>query len=249
MMKRRILCLIALLSLTLTASTAAAQVSIGVGVKGGLNGSLVDGVPEDETLDFGGQTYQLDPDFFPMFGIGGAIGLAVEARAMKYIGLETGLHYSFDNGSGNEEVNNTAGQRLLTVNQDQRSKSIRIPVLLKLAIPFPVVTPVFGLGIEVVSQTDSELEYDIESAGINKDIATSTYTLFAFSIGLEFKVQQIRIPLELRAGYNLGFDNTLSGRVSPEGESINTATFVYDGAYQGHVGIYTGIMYDFDLLL
>lgn len=249
MMKRHILCLIALFCLTFTASTAAAQITIGVGIKGGLNSSLVDGVPEDETLEFQGQTYQLDPDFFPMFGIGGAIGATVEARALGYIGLETGLHYSFDNGSGNEEINNPQGQRILTVNQDQRSKSIRVPVLLKLAIPFPVITPVFGLGIEVVSQTDSELEYDVQAAGANKDIATSTYTLFAFSIGLEFKVQQIRIPLELRAGYNLGFDNTLSGRVTPEGDNINSATFVYDGAYQGHVGLYTGIMYDFDLLL
>lgn len=248
-MKRCFLCFFVLVCLSLSASTAFAQITLGVGVKGGLNASLVDGVPEDETLEFQNQTYQLDPDFFPMFGIGGAIGATVEARALGFIGLETGFHVSFDNGSGNEEINNPQGVRLLTVNQDQRTTAFHIPILLKLAIPFPVITPVFGLGVEVVSQSNSEIEYDVESFNANREIETSTYTLFMFTAGLEFKVQQIRIPLELRLGYNVGFDNTLSGRVTPEGDNINSATLNYDGAYQAHIGLFTGIVYDFDLML
>ena len=114
-----------------------------------------------------------------------------------------------------------------------------------------MVRPVFGLGAQFVFQQDSTLEHD--NAGGRfitnpRTIETSNYVLGMLTAGLEINVLYVRIPIELRLGYNLGFGSAASDRVRLEGNSPGTATVVYDGAYQFHAALFTGIIYEYDFL-
>ncbi len=227
---------------TETSTAGKKKLSLGVGLKGGLNGSLVSGVPENEPID---GTNRIDPNVYPMFGLGGGVGLSLEARYENFIGFETGIHISFDNGSGFEDINNIQGANLLRRNQDQSTTAYHIPLLLKFIVPGELVQPVFGLGMEIVVQANSELTFDPENVYPDEyAIETETYALLAATLGLEFKVGVVRVPLELRLGYNVGFSNNASDRVDYDGSTIT-----YFGAYQGHFGLFTGIAYDYDLFL
>jgi hypothetical protein len=238
--------------LLLTASPAFAQdpfsLELGIGLKGGLSGSAVSGVPEDEVWNIGGVDAIYDPNVFPMFGMGGGVGLTFEARAMDLIGLESGVYLSYDNGDGFQDINNPLGQKMFTVNQEQRTTALHVPLLLKVVVPGAFVRPAFGLGVEFVMQQDSTFEHDPEAYSNPHTIETSNYTLGMFTAGLEFNVGVVRIPLELRLGYNLGFGAKASDRVRSEGNNPATATIIYDGEYQGHFGLFTGIVYDYELL-
>lgn len=249
-MARKVSLFLLALAFLLPASNAHAfLLELGVGVKGGMNGSIVDGVPENEPYQLGNQMY-IDPDIYPMFGLGGSFGLALELRALGIVGLETGVLMSWDNGNGWEDIKNERGQVLIRINQHQRTSALHIPILVKASVPGALVRPTFGLGVMIVSQRSSTLEYD------NPDIVpgtrqadTSTYPLGMATLGLEFNLVKIRVPLELRLGYNLGFTNTVAARVDVEGTSPSNAVYTYDGAYQGHFMLMTGIVYDFDFLL
>lgn len=238
----------------LVATPAFAQdplsLKIGVGLKGGLNGSLVSGVPEDDVWTFEGREYIFDPNVFPMFGLGGGVGPSLEIRVMDLIGLETGLQLSYDNGSGFQDINDPFGRKILTVNQDQKTTALHIPLLIKIVAPGAFVRPAFGLGAEFVLQQSTELTQDPPNAYSNPRTAeTSSYVLGMLTAGLEFNVGVVRIPLELRLGYNLGFGSKATDRARLEGNNVQTATVVYDGEYQGHFMLYTGIVYDYELLL
>jgi hypothetical protein len=249
----RLTSLLVLVGILLVSSSAFAQnpfkLNMGVGLKGGLNGSGGVGVPENETFPFNGGQIGGDPEVYPMFGLGGAVGVALEARAFDIVGLETGLHLSYDNGNGYEDKNDAiTGRTYITINQEQRTTALHIPLLLKLVVPGAVVRPVFGLGVEFVLQQSSTLEYDTQPTVNPHAIETTNYTLGMFTAGLEFRAGAVRIPLEFRAGYNLNFSNKASDRVRFDGNSSATATIVYNGAYQAHAGLFTGIIYDYDFL-
>jgi hypothetical protein len=230
------------------------------GLKGGLNGSWFTEIPEDSVVNIGGQDYIVDPDYYPSFGLGGAVGLALEARAWGIVGLETGVYLSFDNAKGwnDIKVNGTVATR---INQQQSSTSTRVPLMIKVGTPDGTVRPVFGLGVEFVSQTDSTINYTEEKKAGSADpqslkalqdrnqIETSSYTLGVLSLGLEIDFGQLRMPIELRAAYNLGYDDSFGSRVRVEGDDPNNAKFYYNGAYQGHFGLFLGLVYDYELWL
>ena len=219
--------------------------TLSIGLKGGLVGSAVSGVPEDQPF----HSNWIDPNYYPMFGLGGAVGVAMEARVIDILGLETGLHISYDNGDGYEDINTVSGQKLGRINQKQRTTAYHIPLMLKASVPNAMVRPTFGIGAEFVLQQDSTIEYDNAQLDTLNDIETSSYTMIMTSFALEFDLGVVRVPLELRFGYNLGFGSTASDRVRVDGDSIQTSTRYYNGAYQGHFGIFTGIIYDYDLFL
>lgn len=252
-MKNLQVLLIVLCSLTLS-SVASAQdpfsLSMGVGLKGGINGNGYTGVAEGDSLPLNNQQVTGDPEIYPAGGVGGAIGLHLDVRAFDLVGLETGLHLSYDNADGYEDKNVngvTAGRD----NQTQRTTALHVPLLLKFWVPGLMVRPVFGLGAQFVFQQDSTLEHD--NAGGRfitnpRTIETSNYVLGMLTAGLEINVLYVRIPIELRLGYNLGFGSAASDRVRLEGNNPGTATVVYDGAYQFHAALFTGIIYEYDFL-
>jgi hypothetical protein len=254
-MRRAALIIVALLAFAVPSQADAFLLQFGGGIKGGLNGSVANGVDEGSALRFDdGNSYTLQqgPELYPMFGIGGAIGMHAEVRALDIIGIETGLHVSFDNGNGWEDKN-VNGVRVGRINQEQRTTSLRVPLILKASIP-GFVRPTFGLGAEFVFQQSSELTYsssafDTTSYDQTYTVSESNYTLLMLTLGLEIDVDPMRIPIELRLGYNPSFSGDPDGRAEGNG-SPNSGAFQidYKGQYQAHFALMTGIIYDFDIL-
>ena len=240
--------------LLVPSSLYAFDLQIAGGVKGGMNGTAVRGVPEGDPYEINGVTYQQyqGPDIYPMFGLGGGIGGFLELRGQDIVGLELGLHHSWDNGTGWEDKNDAGGGNIGRIYQEQRTRALHIPIILKASVP-GFVRPTFGIGLEIVKQNDTEYsyrsgEFDVQSLNNRYTAITSTYTVLAFTFGLEIDLGEVRIPIELRGGYNVGFRKDLMERADASG-SPNLPSFEYDGEYEGHLALYTGILYQFDLQL
>ena len=229
------------------------RLDLTAGVKGGLGGSWALEVPENAQTRIDQQT----KSYYSQFGLGGDVGLAVDVRALGIVGLETGLRFSFDNGDGYNELTQAGSDAILVrINQYQRTNSLRIPFLLKVGKPNGIVKPTFGLGVELVRQRQSTIRYDVEEINATEaddvtarreernQIETSNYPAGTLALGIEIDTGPVKIPIELRAQYNLAYaGNSFSERVRVEG-SGNDATYFYDGAYMGHFGVTIGLMYD-----
>lgn len=254
-MNRWMMCL-ALLLFAIPADASAFGLTLSGGVKGGLSGSAVRGVPEGDPFDLDGMEHPglaQGPDIYPMFGLGGGVGGFIEVRALDIVGLEFGVFQSWDNGDGWEDKNDSNGRNIGRVNQEQRSRALHIPIMIKASVPTTMVRPTFGLGLELVNQQQSTLTYradvfDTSSLNTRYTIVPSKYALLAFSFALEIDLGSIRIPIELRAGYNTGFKKDLRERAEASGQ-YNLPSFEYDGKYEGHFGLFTGIIYQYDLVL
>ncbi len=236
-------------------------VDIAVGLKGGLGGVWTTEAPNTTVTYADGSSEQnVDPDYFPMFGLGGDVGLAVDIRFAEIVAIETGLRYSWDNASGwnDQKINgNLAGR----VTQSQKTQSMRIPLWLKVTGTSGIVRPFFGLGAEFVLQQSSSIDYTLEQRGngtwpeseVQKlrdrnRIEPSNYAGLGTTMGLEIDLGMIRIPIELRALYNVGYDEQFNERVRVEG-TRQAPRFFYNGAFQGHFGFSVGILYNYELLL
>lgn len=229
------------------------RLDLTAGVKGGLNGSWALEVPENAPT----RIDQQSKSYYSQFGLGGDVGLAVDVRALGIVGLETGFRFSFDNGDGYNELTQAGSDAILVrINQYQRTNSMRIPFLLKVGKPNGIVKPTFGLGVELVRQRQSTIRYDVEEINATEaddvtarreernQIETSNYPAGTLALGIEIDTGPIKIPIELRAQYNLKYaGGSFDERVRVEG-SGNDATYYYDGAYMGHFGVTIGLMYD-----
>jgi hypothetical protein len=234
--------------------------SLRLGVKGGLTVQGAEEVPE--TIDeyrANGMTYSYDDtNIFGSFGAGGGGGAVAEIRFGQVVGLETGFYVTADNAKGNNEVTEAgSGEEVGTAIQYQKTTAFHVPLLVKFALTKKDIRPVFGLGLEFVIQQDSSLSYEnddiLRPEGSDQtlpsernEIEPSNYTMFMFTGGVEFDVGPVTIPVELRVGYNLGWDNTFTERVRVENPGADDETFIYDGKYLGHAGIFTGVQYRWD---
>lgn len=235
---------------------------LSIGVKGGMNGSWATEVPEDSRFTAGNQEYVVDPEYYPLFGLGGDFGLALELRAFGLIGLETGVRFSFDNGKGwNDKKDANSGQILARVNQEQSSTSIRVPLFLKLSGTSGLVRPYMAVGFEFVNQSESSLKYSVENraGSVNQAdferlqarnlIEPSSYTGVGANLGIEINLGFIKIPIELRGLYNLNYDESFNERIRVEGDNPNDFKFIYNGGFQGHFGFTVGLLYNYELYL
>lgn len=226
------------------------------GLKGGLNGSWMTEVPQNPSgAGNDGQT----KSYYPSFGLGGTVGLALDVRALGIVGLETGVHLSFDNAKGWNDIN-LNGVELTRINQEQSTTSMRVPLLVKLSSPDGTVKPVLGLGFEFVFQSDTTIDYteepkagrlgdgELDRLNARNEIEASSYTLGVLSLGLEIDFGNLRMPIELRAMYNLGYGDGFEERVRVEGAGSETK-YYYNGEYQGHFGLFLGLVYDYELWL
>lgn len=241
------------LAALIPSAASAFLLDVAVGAKGGLNGSAVAAVPEGDTYTIDGMDYfePQGPDFYAMFGLGGAFGAVLEIRALDIVGIETGIYQSYDNGNGWEDKNLPSGVTAGRVTQEQRTTALHIPIMAKASVP-GFVRPTFGLGVEIVKQTKSELTYradvfDVTTFNNRYSITPSSYTMLAFSFALEIDLGPVRIPIELRGGYNTGFRKGLDERVEASGNPL-APNYEYDGRYQGHFALFTGLVYSHDLL-
>lgn len=236
------------------------RVDLSVGIKGGAAMSAVTEVPEltpEQVMEYNARTD--DSGFFGAFGVGPGVGLSLEARFWEVVGLETGFYYSLDHASGwldkeDDQTNTNFGR----INSDQETSAFHIPLLVKVNANTEVIKPFFGLGFEFVLQQDSEISYRTDDAPVQpfvdeyerrNRIEPSNYTLLQLTTGIEIDLGDFRIPVEIRAGYNLGWDETFRARVDPQEQPDGEYEFVYNGEYLGNFGFFTGLMYDFDLML
>ena len=229
------------------------RLDLTAGVKGGLGGSWALEVPENAPT----RIDQQSKSYYSQFGLGGDVGLAVDVRALGIVGLETGFRFSFDNGDGYNELTQAGSDAILVrINQYQRTNSMRIPFLLKVGKPNGIVKPTFGLGIELVRQRQSTIRYDVEESNATEpdDVTTrreernqiepSNYPAGTLALGIEIDTGPIKIPIELRAQYNLKYaGGSFEERVRVDRSGADPV-YYYDGAYMGHFGVTVGLMYD-----
>ena len=240
------------------------RLDIGVGVKGGINGSWALEVPESEDM-----FKRISPEskaFYSQFGLGGDVGLSVDFRALGIVGIETGFRVSYENADGfNEQKQANTGEVLVKVTQEQQSTSLRIPLLLKLSTPDGVVRPTFGFGVEFAIQTDSTIDFTSERVSAEENprvirarkarnlIEESTYTLLTLAVGIEIDAGPVKIPIELVAQYNLNYGgDSFEDRVRLEDAPASgdfPSFYYYDGMYQGHAMVRVGLLYDLNLYL
>lgn len=238
----------------LPTTAAALDLTLSAGVKGGLSGTAVRGVPEGDPYEINGQEYfePQGPDLYAMFGLGGGVGGFFELRLANIVGLEFGVFQSWDNGNGWEDKNAPNGQTLGRLTHEQRTRALHVPILAKASVP-GLIRPTFGLGVELVFQQKSTFDFRSDTiivAPYNQryTIVPSNYALFAFTFGVEVDLGPVRVPIELRGGYNVGFKKGLKERAVASGSPLG-ANFEYNGEYEGHFGIFTGIVYEYDIEL
>lgn len=235
------------------------RLDVAVGLKGGLNGSWATEVPETATYPLNDmRSIQVDPEFYPMFGLGGDVGVSIDVRALGIIGIETGVRLSFDNGEGWNDKKLANSEEVITrVYQNQATTSMRIPLLLKVSGAQGTVRPVLGLGVEFVNQIDSTVQYRsdkdadpfLDVPQNHNKIEPSSYTTAVLGFGLEINFDRVRIPIELRAHYNIDYSQLANDRVRATGTGNDDYVLFYDGAYMGHFNISIGFLYNFDAML
>lgn len=230
------------------------RLDVGVGVKGGLTGAWA-----FEVLGQGPNPIsQEKKSYYPAFGLGGDVGLALDVRALGIVGIESGFRVSFDNAEGYNELKDADSQVILVkINQEQKTTSLRIPLLLKVGAAQGIVRPTFAFGLEFVRQTDSAISYNVEEIGGREASGTSArrearnqieptnYKVISGAFGVEIDAGPVKIPIELRAQYNLDYGgDSFTDRVRVDGD-----TYYYNGQYQGHFGVSVGLIYDLNLFL
>lgn len=263
MNNRSILCISAFLLASFgVVGSAAAQVpmDILVGIKGGVAGTATSEVPKLSAADQARYAQPSDDTgFYPGFGIGPGVGLSLEARLLGMVGLESGIYYMGDNLTGwqDKSVNGIDRGR---VTMEHEVTALHVPLLIKGVIPTPGLKPFLSLGVEFVFQQSSSLEYRTERDNDNdatidqygpifntrNNVATANYTMLQLTTGVEIDLGVVRVPIEIRAGYNLGWDDSFDARVDAEGVGPD-ARFTSNGENLAHFGIFTGVVYDYEL--
>ncbi|MGM0559217.1 MAG: outer membrane beta-barrel protein [Myxococcota bacterium] len=258
-------------------ATAFAQddfpLTISVGLKGGVNmqgGAEVPDLTPEQMREYNLNTsypQSEDSGVYGHFGAGPAVGGFLEVRILEMLGLETGLFWAQDNATGWEDklVN---GQEQGRVSHDLEVTALHIPLLFKANVKSETIKPFVGIGPEFVIQQSSSITYRADNdasqypqrfvdgrngqPGFDERIKTETsnYVLLQLNFGMEVDLGEVRIPFEIRTGFNPGFGgDDFDERMSAEPREDGFFDFVYDSKYLGHVGIYTGIAYDFEMNL
>ena len=255
-----VLALVALLSPSTAAADEGFPLQISAGLKGGVNGVAGYGFDNPSRYTVDNTTYEFNPEYYGHFGLGPAGGLALEIRAFDIVGLEFGFHYASQTARGYVDKNQAStGQRITRVTSEQETTAYNIPILLKFTAPTNFVRPAFGIGVELVRQSEASISYDEEPAAgqagqaflndlnANNQVRPVNYTLLQFTLGAEILAGPVRIPIELRAGYALGYDQDIEARA--EFNPAGSPRLLVDTIYMGHFGIFTGVIYEFDLRL
>lgn len=247
---------------------------VSFGLKGGVNmqgGSEVPDLSAAQLTEYNlsDSKQSEDSGIYGHFGAGPAVGGFVEVRFLEMIGLETGLVYAQDNATGWEDklINGVEQGR---VSHDLEVNALHVPILFKANVKNETIKPFVGIGTEVVIQQKSELSYraDAENSSSYPDsfvegaggqpgfeerikTTTSTYATLQLNFGMEVDLGEVRIPFEIRTGFNPSFkgDDFDARMDAKPREGDQFYDFVYDSKYLGHVGIYTGIAYDFEMNL
>lgn len=246
----------ALLVLGTSSAAAQHQLEIGVGAKGGGFFGGATEIPEASGPEGvygsnGNWNNGSDPEIYGLFGGGGGGGPTLDIRYNRVIGLETSVYFTNDSTEGTNDIENSSGEVIAEITQKQRTTAVHVPLLFKIAPPFPRIRPVFGVGLEFVSQNQAELSYETDQATRraeqlreHNEATASNYTMFQVTAGVEIDAGPVRLPIEFRAGYNLGWNDEYDARVEKKSDRQ-----IYNGAYMGHFGVVAGVLYRWDVAL
>ncbi len=220
---------LALAALALAAPAQAADdledISIGVGLAGQLVGSFLDR-PDDMGIAPGDPIELVYPGFG---GAGAGLGALAEIRYKEVLGFETGLFLSEDQGSGFVNlVKITIGQT-----------SLHWPLLLKGVYPGRWVQPQLSLGVEIVLPQSLTVATDpvLPSTATLIGGQAGNYALLIAGFGVEFKLPfdgvDLRVPLQVRGGFNPGTPEATRdrGEFVLEGLRVRSAVFISEWQY------------------
>lgn len=200
-----------------------------------------------------------------MWGPGGGMGLLIEGRFWRYLGLELGLVYDVLQLSKETTVAEEytgEPQRVSTSYRPRlRSTVLRVPLLVKVVVPAGPLRFSLGAGPELALglQTTADIEvatpgYRLTGAAAD-ELAARTATLrqqlkgeavnqvfFTSALGLAIRAGRLSIPLELRAGYD----------PTERDNFVNYWTLGAGGTQQGDhtldLRVFIGLCYDIDVL-
>jgi len=204
-------------SVALPAFAKSDAFKLGVGLGGVIGGNFLD-KPSDKTLVMpNGQSVQ-GSDFYPGFaGMTAGGGLMIDARFISLLGVELDVFRTSDKGSGDLTLH--SGPSSVKVHMTLGQSAWHVPVLVKLAIPAPIVSPVVFVGPEFVFPGSPTFKADPALAQEIKASADQ-YTMIAFGAGVEIKLPlpaiDLRIPVQLRGGYNPGVSSKLADRITTD---------------------------------
>ncbi|MCC6213391.1 MAG: outer membrane beta-barrel protein [Polyangiaceae bacterium] len=207
-------------ALAVGATPALAEVDLGAGLVGVGGGNFLS-KPSDKTLPYGNTGVRVETDFYPGFA-GGTFGggVAFDLRVLPWFGVEIDLLRTTDEGTGEYSLT-VPGRTLkfdLTIGQD----AWHLPVLAKLAVPSPVVSPVFLLGAERVfpGEATMKVENDLGVTIPQLSAEVDGYWMITGGAGVEIAlplpVLDLRIPFSLRASWNPGVSDELEERVETD---------------------------------
>ncbi len=229
------------------------QVEVGVQLFGFVNGSFLDEPSDkDKMVTFDDGTTS-PPLLYPGFGdVGGGGGLTVSGMWHGIVGLETGIIFSLDQGTGT--LSPGAGTDIdYTVGQN----AIHIPLLLKVSAPLKTVRPFGYFGIDWAFVSDvavQERDPDSSAAANLVDVEAENYYTLAFGVGFEFLIPagvDLRIPLTFRGSWNPNTPTKAQDRMTTVPEECGTAAkgactqFIYNTEWQYQAAISLGIAYYF----
>jgi hypothetical protein len=202
----------------LTASSASAQVFEGTAGLKGFAGGNVWTTPTDIPGSYDGHGFAGSGG-----GFGWGVGAWVEARFIKFIGLELGLTY--DKSTIFRDVS-TNFASLGGARADTREKldmtSLRVPLLAKGILPIPFGRIYFGIGPEFivpqsaeggVEQTGGQVQITNLASMMRVNEKSSTMLTIAPGVAIELPAK-LDLTLELRASKNMSQDPEWSKRVT-----------------------------------
>jgi len=165
-------------------------------------------------------------------GFGWGAGAYVEARALKFLGLELGVTY--DKSAMHRDVTYSS---VTEIREEVTMKSLRIPVLAKAIAPVPFGRLSLFLGPEFVQALSADASLDVTSgpgavAADTIRAAKKNSTTFTCGLGITFDLPaSLELPIELRASKNLSQESAWRDRVEvlpPAGPYTVTAQSSWD---------------------
>jgi hypothetical protein len=244
-MKRTIACLVTLVGTLAAPSVARADgflINAGLGPMAGFGGNFL-GKPGDKTFTAAnGQmgTSQAYPGFS---GTEYALGLFLDVRVLKLVGIEVDFLRVSGKGSGditlttsnNGVVNNIDGS--LQIQQT----ATHIPVLVKGVLPLPLVAPYIFVGPEFVFVSDNgaTMSGALAASQTTNGAYSDNYKYWTFGFGMEIKLPvpdiDMRIPISIRGSVNPGVSDHLQDRWIVNGNNLAMNT-QWQYAVSGNVG-------------
>lgn len=192
---------------------ADSPVQIAAGAKGFAGGNLFS-TPSDTPAGNDGLGFMGNAG-----GFGWGAGAYVEARFVKYVGLELDLLYDSSTLLRNVTYNN-----VVKIREKVDTKSIRIPILLKGFLPVPFGKLAVFVGPEFVRPSSASPSNEVTGGAqylTNKEqvengiqASTKASTMLTMGVGLALELPaNLELPIELRASKNLSQDSDWASRV------------------------------------